>query len=156
MIDLPKSYLLHDDRYLENCKKRIDKFYAINQKADDLVVLEVVIQEATDNRRSKERRHIFALIGDIIKAGHQDEYGKEHSKEGWFYYFKVQYNYIYDTVIVGKIDGVTVEVPIPKSISEGAKGTERMSYEEAQNLRWSIEEFMIDHDIPMTDFREGL
>jgi len=68
MINLPQTYLLHDDRFKDNCHKRIDQLYELNKKSDDPILLEVVIQEQTDTKRSKERRHIFALIGDIIKA----------------------------------------------------------------------------------------
>src|SRR3990167_2384943 len=152
MINLPQVYLLHDDRFRANCHKRIDQLYELNKKSDDPILLEVIIQEQTDTKRTKERRHIFALIGDIIKAAHEDEYGKQHSKEGWFYKFKIEYNYIYDTV-TQKIGEALVDIPIQKSISDSAKGEERMSFEEAQELRWKIEEYLIDHDIPMTEFR---
>lgn len=112
-----------------------------------------VLRLEIEDDRGKERRHIFALINQIVKHGHKDEYGQEHSTEGWHFKLKLEFGYVADCITRDVGGGLFVDIPIPKSLSNSTKGEERMSLEEAKQYRWRIEEYMSDHNIPINDPR---
>lgn len=111
--------------------------------------MEVVIRPHEPGHSDAQHRLIWKLL-QAISDYITDDNGNKHSAEWWNYKLKCQFGFVAGTIPM-TINGLTIDVPMPKSLSKSARGETRMKKGDATAYYQELEVFAAEHDVYLED-----
>ena len=115
-----------------------DRACKLIQKAPDKPLYAMELKPYAKVRSNAQNAMLWLLLTRIAEFI-PDEDGVPHSKEAWHHKLKVEFGYVDDTMPM-KIDGMTVDVPVPKTST-------RMTTKEFSEYFEQVEVFAAEHGV---------
>lgn len=109
---------------------------------------EVVIQRVDPGHSGPQHRLIWRLLSLIEK--HVPYEGNLYPREWWNHRLKIEFGFVADTIPM-TVNGVKVDVPVPKTLSTSAKGHYRMTVSEATEYYQQLEAFAVGRGVSVEE-----
>lgn len=134
-----------NNRFVIKNKDELQGCLSLLQMADipDGGALYIQVSQKDDFFSAEQRRLMWTELSYVAKHC-RDEDGKGHSKEWWHHRLKIDFGYIAGVMAV-RFEGSMVDIPVPKSASDTAKGAFRMSKDELSDYITQLQQYGAEH-----------